>query len=233
MTPRVKWLGLGGLFLIWLLLIYVYVIDVPPAQEVPLKFTSGQAGGNRGNNGQTSVEAWDVKSLRAPARDLPATPKKNIFAAAAPPISPEAAAQVAARKAQRKAAAMAVAAAPALPPPPSPEELAKQQEELAAAAARQQAELAAQAARQQEELRRKQVQEHMGQYRYLGYVNQQGEQKAFLAKGREIYIIRQGEMLEGKFVVASVDAAAVKLRDSSSEIETVLKLKKEETASST
>jgi hypothetical protein len=93
-------------------------------------------------------------------------------------------------------------------------------------------ELAAQAARQQEELRRKQLQEQMAQYRYLGYLNQSGVQKAFLGKGREIYILRQGETLDGKFVVASIEAAAVKILESASKMEAVLKLKKDESSAS-
>lgn len=94
----------------------------------------------------------------------------------------EAATQSAVGSPHRKAVA-AVPIAPPPPPSPSPEELARQQEELAAAAARQQEELAAQAARQQEELRRKQVLEHMAQYRYLGYLNQNGEQRASSERG--------------------------------------------------
>jgi hypothetical protein len=51
---------------------------------------------------------------------------------------------------------------------------------------------------------RKQVREQMGQYRYLGYVNQQGVQKAFVGKGKEIYIIRKGDTLDGKFSLVSL-----------------------------
>jgi len=220
MTQRAKWLGLGGLAVVWLALIYVYVIDVPPPQEVPLKYTSGRADAGTKQNGQ--IESWEVKSLHARVRELAAAPKKNIFAAAEAPPSPEARAKLAAAKKQKApASATLVAAAPpvpAPPPPPSTEEIARQQQESAA-----------QAARQQEELRRKQLQEQMAQYRYLGYLNQSGVHKAFLGKGREIYILRQGETLDGKFFISSIEATAVKITESASKLETILKLKKEDT----
>jgi len=225
MTQRTKWLALAGIAVVWLAMIYVYLIDVPPPQEVPLKYKSGQpAAGTRPG---VQAENWEVKSLRAPVRELAAAPKKNIFTAASVTFSSDTHAKVAAAKKKPSAVPTVAAAvpepppAPPPPPPPSPEEIARQQ-----------AELAAQAARQQEELRRKQLQEQMGQYRYLGYLNQNGVQKAFLGKGREIYIIRQGDTLEGKFVVASIEAAAVKITESASKLEAVLKLKKEESPSS-
>lgn len=67
----------------------------------------------------------------------------------------------------------------------------------------------------------------------LGYVNQNGIQKAFLGKGREIHILRQGDRLEGKFQVALIEATSVKLLDADSKLETILKLKKEETPAGT
>lgn len=222
MTQREKWWGLGGLVVLWAALIYVYILDVPPPQVVPLKYKSG--GAVAGSVQKGSAEQWEVQSLHAQSRKLPTAPKKNIFAAAPVPLSPEAQAKLIGGKNRQKPLAAATAAVPEpppAPPPPSPEDMARQQEELAA-----------QAARQQEELRRKQLQEQMAQYRYLGYLNQSGVQKAFLGKGREIYILRQGETLDGKFVVASIEAAAVRIMESASKLETTLKLKKEEAAAS-
>lgn len=219
MTPRTKWVGLIGLALVWVVLLYVFVIDVPQPQEVPLKFKSGQSVASTIQKG--SVENWDVKSLHATVRELPVTPQKNIFAPPALPLPPEAQVRLVALKRKNAAATLPPPEATPSPPPlgPSPEELVRQQEALAA-----------QTARQQEEGRRKQVQEQMAQYRYLGYLNQNGVQKAFLGKGREIYIIRQGDILDGKFLVALIEATAVKIREADSNLETILKLKKEEGA---
>ena len=225
MTQRAKWLGVGGLVVVWLALLFVYFIDVPPPQEVPLKFKSGQAAADRIQRGP--AESWDVKSLHAQIpRELPTTPKRNIFMSASLTLSPEVQAKVLALRKKHQALAAAAATvsaspAPPVPLPPSPEELARRQEELAA-----------QSARQQEELRRKQLQEQMAEYRYLGYVNQSGVQKAFLWKGREIYIIRQGDTLDGKFLVAAVEASTVKIRAADFNLETIIRLKKDEAGTS-
>jgi len=121
------------------------------------------------------------------------------------------------RRHQALAASTAVAPpAPAAPAPPSPEELARQQEALAAQAAQQ----------QQEQLQRQQLEQQMGQYRYLGYGNQNGVQKAFLGQGRDIHILRQGDRLDGQFVVVAIDATTVKIAESTTKLETVFTLKK-------
>lgn len=211
MTPRTKWLGLSGLMVLWVAVVSVNVLTVPSQHEVPLKYKSGQVVSAQQAGGKADV--WEVRSLKPPVRDLPVTPTKNIFtgASASRPLNPEA------RRAVRKRTLPAVVAeapasppAPTTPPPPSPEELA----------------------RQQEALRLQQLREQMGQYRYMGYVNQNGVQKAFLGKGRELYILREGEMLDGKFQVTTIDAAMVKLVESESKLETTLKLKKEESSPS-
>lgn len=214
MTPRTKWLALGALVMVWMGLVYVYVIDVPPPVEVPLTYQSGQTIAR--SSLTKAAETWEVASLKAQARELPVTPKRNIFTAAGLAAQSDSHGP---RIAQQKklSPSNTVPATPPAPPPPTPEELAQQQEALAA-----------QAAQQQEQFRRQQLQEQMGQYRYLGYVNQNGVQKAFLGKGREIYILKVGETLEGKFQVALIEATTVKLLDTESKLETVLKLKKEE-----
>lgn len=212
MPTRTKWFALGVLILLWMGLLYVKVIDVPPPLEVPLMYQSGQTVASSAPT--NAAEAWEVKSLKTQARELPATPTRNIFTAAG---IAGASGHRGTRAVQHKTPSRPSATAPAVPPPPTPEERARQQEALAA-----------QAAQQQEQLRRQQLQEQMGQYRYLGYVNQNGVQKAFLGKGREIYIIRQGDTLDGKFQVALIEATIVKLLDAESKLEQTLKLKKEE-----
>ena len=216
MTDRMKWLGLGGLIMLWIALVYAFLIDVPPPEEVPLKYQSGKAVTR--SAAANSVEEWEVHSLRAQTRQLPETPKRNIFTAGSitRPSDPQAIVTQQ-KKQERLKAALATPATTPSPPSPTPEELALQQEALAA-----------QAAHQQEELRRQQLQEQMRQYRYLGYVNQNGVQKAFLGKGREIYIIREGDTLDGKFMVALIDPTTVRITDSTSKLEVALKLKKEE-----
>ena len=98
----------------------------------------------------------------------------------------------------------------------------KQQEELA----RQQLEQAEQQARQQKEQAAQQARQQMAQYRFLGYLTQQGEHRAFLGKGQALFIVRLGETVEGKIQVAAIDASAVKLRETTTNVETTLPLTK-------
>lgn len=218
LTLRMKWVGLSGLVIVWSIMVYVNVIAVPPPQEVPLTYKSGEAAPVTKQD--NPADRWEVHSLQPPVRELPGTPAKNIFAATTLARARSSPARAAALqpKQQASAAATPVRASrvPAARPPPSPEELARQQEALAA-----------QAARQQEELQRQRLQQQMAQYRYLGYVNQNGIQKAFLGKGHDIHILRQGDTLDGQFVVVSMDATTVKIAESASKREVVLTLTKE------
>jgi hypothetical protein len=66
----------------------------------------------------------------------------------------------------------------------------------------------------------------MGQYRFIGFLTQAGENRAFLGKGSNIFIVRSGETLEGKIQVKSIDATAVKLTEQTTQVETSLPLTK-------
>jgi hypothetical protein len=72
------------------------------------------------------------------------------------------------------------------PPPPSPGPSA--------------AELAGQRARQQ-----------LNQFRFLGYLTKGGESQAFLTNGQAIYIVKQGEILEGRVQVNKIEPETVVL----------------------
>lgn len=73
---------------------------------------------------------------------------------------------------------------PPPPPPPPPGPSA--------------AELAGQRARQQ-----------LNQFRFLGYLTKGGESQAFLTNGQAIYIVKQGEMLEGRVQVNKIEPETV------------------------
>jgi hypothetical protein len=62
------------------------------------------------------------------------------------------------------------------------------------------AELAGQRARQQ-----------LNQFRFLGYLTKGGESQAFLTNGQAIYIVKQGEMLEGRVQVNKIEPETVVL----------------------
>jgi len=62
------------------------------------------------------------------------------------------------------------------------------------------AELAAQRAREQ-----------LNQFRFLGYLTKRGESQAFLTNGQAIYIVKQGEMLEGQVQVNKIEPETIVL----------------------
>ena len=203
-------LGLGG---VWCVLILMRILTAEAPQEVPLTFVSGKPAAKT-HTARGAPDPWQVKRVSMQAREMPEGPKKNIFA----PLGESTevgATTVVATRAKRATPAPAppppvvAAIAPAAPPGPTPEELAEI------------------AAWQQKELKLQQVREQMGQYRYLGYLSQQGLQKAFVGKGKDIYIIRKGDTLDGKFLVASIDPATVKLREPTTSLETSIELQKD------
>lgn len=230
MTGRMQWSLLGGLLLLWVAVIAVRIMTAPEPQRVPLKFVTGHTA-ERGAS-QTVGEVPAGLQPKGPAPVLVTFKNpKNIFAPLDLRTDEEkaAAAQarlLAARKKAEQAKVMPVAAPPA-PPPPTPEELAaaeaRRQAELAAEEARRKAELA----RQQKEQAIQQARAAMGQYRFLGYLTRNGAPQAFLGKGKDIYIVRTGETIEGRIQVKSIDAAAVKLVELMTSTEASLPLKKE------
>ena len=58
--------------------------------------------------------------------------------------------------------------------------------------------LAAQRARQQ-----------LNQFRFLGYLTKGGERQAFLTNGQAIYIVKQGEMVEGQIQVNKIEPETI------------------------
>lgn len=206
MTERAKWGLLAALGVSWLAVIFLRVMTAPEPQQVPLTFVSGRpAAQTRDPEGtETSLV---IKPITVQARKLSHTPKKNIFAPLDTPTSHEPGSRPKARK-PAVSTVVKVEPTPSGPPPPSPEEVAAEE------------------ARRQHELKLKQVREQMAQYRYLGYLTRDGERQAFLTKGREIYIIRLGETLEGKFLVASIESTEVKLREAATNLEATLSLTK-------
>ena len=81
-------------------------------------------------------------------------------------------------------------------------------------------------ARAQQEQAAEQARQRMAQYRFIGYLSQNGEPSAFLGKGTELYIVRTGEALEGQIHVAAIETTLLKLRDAASDTESSLPLAK-------
>lgn len=218
----------GGLVLAWVGLVVLRMVSEPEPQRAPLAFKSGQTAAQVGAKGTLTAPPV-VRPVQARASQIPFKTSKNIFAPLEVQAAQEKVARAKSRRSVKESHSEPVAesvAAPAPPPPPSPEEvaaqLARQQLELA----RQQQEQAEQQARQQKEQAAQQARQQMAQYRFLGYLTQQGEHRAFLGKGQLLFIVRIGETVEGKIQVAAIDPSAVKLRETGTNVETTLPLTK-------
>ncbi|MCA9419985.1 MAG: hypothetical protein KC592_03135 [Nitrospira sp.] len=53
--------------------------------------------------------------------------------------------------------------------------------------------------------------EQLNQFKFLGYLTKGGESQAFLTNGQAIYIVKQGEMLEGRVQVHKIEPETVVL----------------------
>ena len=84
--------------------------------------------------------------------------------------------------------------------PPTPPPHKRPSQTIASPKGPSPAELAAQRARQQ-----------LSQYRFLGYLTKGGESQAFLTNGHAIYIVKQGERVEGLIQVNSIEPTTVVL----------------------
>lgn len=62
-----------------------------------------------------------------------------------------------------------------------------------------------------EELARQRALQQLNQFRFLGYLTKGGESQAFLTNGQAIYIVKQGEMLEGRVQVNKIEPENVVL----------------------
>ncbi|MGH7164706.1 MAG: hypothetical protein ACREIS_04175, partial [Nitrospiraceae bacterium] len=78
----------------------------------------------------------------------------------------------------------------------------------------------------QQELAAQQARQLMSQYRFLGYLTQGGESKAFLSKGKDIFVVRPGETVDGRIQITSIDATSVKLKETGTSLETTIPLTK-------
>jgi hypothetical protein len=221
LDDRRKWLLFGGLLAVWVVLVMLRLLTPPEEKHVPLRFKSGQR-----TVATTAVDSAGVPKVVRPKQPKPVEklvlrptnifaplgiereelPKVRIVKAAkGTPSGPRAVVTSEMFGPERPPPAVA----PPAPPQPSPEELAAQQ------------------ARQQREAATQQARQRLGQYRFLGYLTEGGEHRAFIGKGRELYIVRTGETMEGRIRVGGIEPSGVKLTDADTGVGTTLPLVKE------
>lgn len=182
MTKREKGLLLGGLLLVWGTLMFVERLEQEDQQyQAPLK--QGGETTSQALAGKQTVAVRMNKSLGKIELNSP----RNIFAPLRDPNQPKP--KVVKRTPKPKATAPKRTPPPPkavptrIPPPkPSPNSLATQQ-----------------------------AQQQLKKFKFLGYLTKQGEQQVFISNGQAIYIVKQGETLEGDIQVKSIEPTTVVL----------------------
>lgn len=217
---------LVGLLVVWGSLLTIRLTTDEEPQRVPLKYRGGQANSRSSllASSPEGSDALEVHSLTHPrTTNLPSRPAANIFA---PLRRSEQTQRVGSARLPRPQSSPGLQATPPAPPvlpaqppvvqppsppPPTPEELAARE------AARQR-----QLAERQHAQAKQQARQALEQYRFLGFVSQDGVQQAFVAKGQTIFIVRAGERLEGQIHVSVIDSMGVTLKDVSFNVEVTL-----------
>jgi len=208
MTKRTKrWLAIS-LCATWAALVIFEVMNQPSPERVPLKFKSGPAQDIAEKQTHGSDSPFTVRLARAKTHELPHLPSHNIFAPLDTPLpeatvrqvnKPTVSGQV--KPPQSSSPAQIVAE-----PPASPSEQ----------------EIAAQKATQQTEMVRLAAMRELGAFRFLGFLEQDGVVQAFLARGNELYVVANGESVDGRYVVTVLDTSSVKIRATSTGVETII-----------
>ena len=187
-------------------------------QRVPLTNVSGA----KASRSEPAVPPEWVLNPPRGTRESPTIPKRNLFTSLnerQEQVMLATAKQVKRREDSRERTVLEAApagtrtseSAPAPPPPRvSPQEAAEM------------------VARQEREQRIGKLREQAAQYRLLGLAEQSGVKQAFIGKGTDIYIVRQGDQLDGLFMVSIVDAGEVKIRDTEYHLEHTIKITKAE-----
>jgi len=200
-----------SLMSLWAALMFWQWFTPNEPQRVPLTNFSG----TKAPRPESAIPSeWVLQRPRV-ARESPTVPKRNLFA---PLNEREERVMLAKAKqleeAHRRTVLEAVPASPfqsesAPVPRISPQEVAEM------------------AARQEREQRIGKLSEQASQYRLLGLAEQGGVKQAFIGKGTDIYVVRQGDQLDGLFMVSIVDAGEVKIRDAEYHLEHTITIKKE------
>ena len=83
-----------------------------------------------------------------------------------------------------------------------------------------------------EELAAQRARQQLNQYRFLGYLKKGGESQAFLTNGQAIYIVKQGETVEGRIHINKIDPTNIilstKIRETGGHVEATIPLTKKQ-----
>lgn len=209
MTTRTKGLLAALLGVTWAALVFFEVINQSSPERVPLTFKSGPARDVAGQSAQGSDNPFTVRLARAKLHELPHLPSHNIFAPLDTPLSETATRQVSKHtvsgqeKPSQLASPMPIVAELA-PPTPSEQEIA------------------AHRVIQQVEMARLEAKRELEAFRFLGFLEQNGVSQAFLARGKELYVVGNGDAVDGRYVITVLDTSSVKIRSANTGVETII-----------
>jgi hypothetical protein len=198
--------------------IAMWLMQTNEPQRAPLKFVSGQSGsqavgrgpGNAGlridlplllANRQNADESFmapknifrPLKTEREMAAPSPPPKKRETPRPDPPPPAPVA------------------IPAPEAPPVPPPPPLAKAIPPVPA--------VAPPSGPSPEELARQAGRQELSQYRYLGYLTRSGKDEAFVSKGKDLHIVKAGEVIDQRVLVKAIGPTSITLQETASQVE--------------
>ncbi|RMH07747.1 MAG: hypothetical protein D6704_04585 [Nitrospirae bacterium] len=185
MTTRIKWLICGGLFVLWGTLLMEHFLDPYTPIRRPLRYKTGQTASQ-------AVQPQDLPQAPTILHHPQSTPvrfqkPRNIFAPLfgrpSGPPQPR-------NRTSRKSSVIRTQKS-------SPGGLSSSASNSSGSSP---AQIAIERARRQ-----------LKQFRFLGYLTQHGSQQVFLSNGQAIYIVRQGELVEGTIQVDAIHPKTVVL----------------------
>ncbi|MFQ5456272.1 MAG: hypothetical protein ACE5EA_08740 [Nitrospirota bacterium] len=75
-----------------------------------------------------------------------------------------------------------------------------------------------------EELEEKRVREELKNFRYLGYLNKKGEEQAFLAKDKDLFVVREKDRIIKDFFLKVIDKDSIIIQEKNTMIEITIDL---------
>ncbi len=223
-SKRLQWMA--GLLSVWGALgLWQWVSQSEP-QRVQLTNVSGPKPPAK----SLHVE-WSVNKPK-PTPESPAMPKRNLFA----PLSERqerfmlAAVQPDIRKEKQSPPKIVPASIPRIEPAViSPANQESEKQPLSAPTPQlSPQELAEIKERQEREQRIGKLKAQASQYRLIGLSEGNGVKQAFVEKGSDIYVVRQGDTLDGVFLVSIIDLGGVKIRDAEFNVEYTMPISKKD-----
>jgi hypothetical protein len=197
MKMRAQWLALLALGGVWAVLLLWNFLFMAKPERVPLKYVSGQTASRESGRGP----AITVVKIRMDL--LEAERRQAEVAFATPknifaPLRHEGSEGTIVKVRHMPVLPPPQPVAPAPPPAPTPEELAAQA-----------------------------AQSELAQFRYLGFLSRNGQDEAFLSKGKELRIVRTGGMIEERVLVKAITPKDVTLQETKSQVEKTVLLASE------